>query len=442
MGRRKKSESEPTAITPLTKSEISDLANSLGNDYPKVEKAHHFLPAFKLLAQSSLYVFCKHVLGMRDLTDRLHKPACEFVQDMKLSRRKLMMLPVVHLKTSICSQGFPLHALIQPIENNIYFQGWAGCDLRILLNGESRDKAMENLKVIKGHLESNRVLRALWPTVCWDDPNKQAGVWKDDQIVVRRQKIVGEPSVTAIGVGTKLHGRHYDIIVADDLATLDAAQSEIIMERARLHRKALRSRLDNLSKSIELGVGTHWTALDIYTDWKRDPSVAVMIRSAIEDGKPIWPERHSLDSLLALQAEEGMGSVLFSANYMNNPLSKTFTALDWGEVRMFEVKGDRICFAQQESDQGFLERSVADGSFTSAHWTRRSEFTRGIPLERLYPSKFAPDESDPLRVEQMKLAAIQRRRDAALEGSQTWQRMEEFYERGRINLQRLGRVVP
>jgi hypothetical protein len=299
-----------------------------------------FIREFRYLRERELYAFAKFILGMKDLTGYLHRPVCEWVQDMSKTRRKLLMLPVVHLKTSIGSQAFPLHVLIQPYgKEGLYFPEMKGTDCRVLLNGESEQKAAENLSYIQQHLEHNRLLRAMWPTVVWADRN-QARDWTSSSITLPRGKIVGESTITAIGVGTNLHGRHYDVIIADDLATMKAAQSELVMEKAKFHRKALRSRLDSLEYSIELGIGTHWTPNDIYVEWQRDPSVLTMIRGAIEGGKPLWPERHSLKQLLALQAEEGMGKVLFSANYMNNPLNTAFTALDWEETRGFWIEGD------------------------------------------------------------------------------------------------------
>jgi hypothetical protein len=142
------------------------------------------------------------------------------------------MLPVVHLKTSIASHAFPVRVLIQP-EGGLYFPKMAGSDARILLHGETTDKARENLSFIRQHLEFNRVLRWLWPHLMWEK-RKDAALWIDDALTVRRsgRKILAEPSITAIGVGTGLEQRHYDVIVMDDLATFEA---EVVMARAGAH---------------------------------------------------------------------------------------------------------------------------------------------------------------------------------------------------------------
>lgn len=319
-------------IERLTPTEIEDLRKHLRwggyRELAKTPTTHEFLKAFKRTCEGSLFMLAKFVLGMSDLSEHLHHPVCDWLQDVSKGRYKLLMLPVAHLKTSIASHAFPIWAMIQPADRNLLFHSFAGYDLRILLQGESTDRALENMKVISQNLESNRILRYLWKDVFWSDPRREAvehgGVWAATALTVRRRKILPEPTITAIGVGTGVEGRHYDIIIIDDLACFDAALSEVTMNRAKMKRRSLRSRLNDPTRSIEIGVGTHWTPTDIYVEWKKDPDVSVMIRSAIENGEAIWPERHPLESLLAKQAEEGMGKVLFSANWMNNPLNAAF----------------------------------------------------------------------------------------------------------------------
>ncbi len=430
---------EVRLIEKLTATDAAEMRTLLRReaDFSWLAKEHkdrEFWLSFQGLAERSLYIFAKLVLGMNALTTHLHKPVCDWLQDVSISRRKLLMLPVVHLKTTIGSHCFPIHVLIQPARTNKYFPGREGADMRILLNGKSANKARENLAVIKQHFESNRLLRALWPNVCWPDPAQEAPVWKDDAITVKRKKIVPEPSVTAIGVGTKLHGRHYDIIVADDIATMEAAQSEIVMERARMHRKGLLSRLNDPNESLELGIGTHWTANDIYVEWRKDPAVEVIVRSAIENGVPIWPERHSLDSLLALQKKESMGSVLFSANYMNNPLNSAFSALDWGEIRMFHVERGYLIFDTAPADQSFANALAIPAHEQIRRWHLEGNL-RGKPLSSLFPIKSSELEETPEQLERRKLRVLQRKLAVAAEGSATWVRMNELVARQRARLQ-------
>jgi len=431
----------------LSKVELEELRKRLRwggyGDLARIPKTKEFLAAFKARCERSLYMLARFVLGMPDLSEHLHHPVCDWLQDTAISRRKLLMLPVVHLKTSIGSHAFPIWALIQPASNNLLFKGMPGCDTRILLHGETTPKATENLSVIRQHLEGNHLLRHLWKDVFYTDPRRDAvangGVWGEDRITVHRKRIgIAEPSITAIGVGTALEQRHYDLIIIDDIACFEAAHSEVVMNRAKDRRKSLFSRLNDITRSIMVGIGTHWTSQDVYVEWKKDPSFSIVIRAAIEDGKAIWPERHPLDALLALQEEEGMGKVLFSANYMNNPLNASFSALDWAEVRPYEIKNGFIVFDKDDADVRAADRMVAGGKFTSAYWTRRTEFQRGIGLDRLYPRKGWDDDESEEQHEQRLLARMERKVRAQDEGSATWVRLTELFARRREEAKQRG----
>jgi hypothetical protein len=434
-------------IEPLSKDEVEDLRKHLrwgGYKTLAVGESRDFIKAFKLACEASLFMLAKFVLGMPDLTEELHRPVCDWLQSVQTHRRKLLMLPVVHLKTSIGSHAFPLWALIQPASHNRLFHSALGADTRILLHGETTPKAIENLSVIRQHCESNHLLRYLWRDVFYADPRRDAvaggGVWTDDRITVRRRKILAEPSITAIGVGTALEQRHYDIIIVDDIACFEAAHSEIVMNRAKDRRKSLFSRLNDIARSIYVGIGTHWNSQDVYVEWKKDPTFAVIVRSAIENGVPIWPERHPLEELLHLQAEEGMGKVMFSANYMNNPLNAAFSALDWQEVRTYEIRNGFIEFEKDAPDVTLVDRMVAGRKFPSTYWTRRSEFSRGMPLDRLYPRNSPRDDETPEQAELRMLARLERKVSAASEGSNDWARLSEVFARQRKNFKERGLI--
>src|SRR5215469_431242 len=185
---------------------------------------------FREQAEGRLYVFAKYILRMHDLTAELHGKTADWLQDTDTSieheltrdlrvrggRRKLLMLPIGHLKTSLASHALPLHAIIQP-EGGLYFPEMKGRDIRILLHGETEKKAKQNLSVIKQNLEFNKVLRWLWPAPMWEK-RKDADLWTDDQITVRRsgERYLPEPTIIAIGVETGLEQQHFDLIIPDD----------------------------------------------------------------------------------------------------------------------------------------------------------------------------------------------------------------------------------
>src|SRR3989304_3853867 len=78
--------------------------------------------------RSSLYFLAKSILGYRDLTPTFHRRLCYEIQSTR-SKRKLLMVPRGHLKTSIATRAFPIWRLIQAPNPPEFW----GPDERILL---------------------------------------------------------------------------------------------------------------------------------------------------------------------------------------------------------------------------------------------------------------------------------------------------------------------
>ena len=311
-------------------------------------------------AEGELWFLARWILGLGFLGEgKFHRSeVCPFLTDYTQSRFKLLMLPMGHLKTSCASRALPLHMLVQPAEANIYRPGVAGREMRILLGNENERKCKENLGWIREQLESNVWLRWLWPEVVWGDPQKEARVWADDRLVVKRDGIFAEPSITAVGIKTGVIGRYYDAIVADDIAALEAAQNPGLMQRADRWRKSVRTRLVDKRYGIYIGCATHWAQNDVYVAWKQDPSVEVMVRSVVEehDGveTPLWPEHFPMEVIQELRkSTDGADWQLW---YMNNPVSRSAASFRWGELRTFNFDGTTIRFWEEDSVDRIIEQ--------------------------------------------------------------------------------------
>jgi len=322
-------------------------------------------------AEANLFFFTKWIFCQnpdhRQLFGLLHHQFAAFLTDYARTRRKLLMCPVVHLKTTFGSHALPLHVLIQKPATNIYFKGQWGCDQRILLGNENEIKAKENLSVIASHLKENPWIRYLWPELCPSDSKPYR--WTDFAIQVPRYAILPEPSVTAIGAETGFMGRHYTVVILDDLAGIRAGQSAQTMDRAKRTQAAVRTRLDDPWRSIEIEIGTHQSADDIYSVKKRDTTVEIMCR-AIEEHSipgdensplvPIWPEKYSSEGVAQLRA--ATDPILWALWYMNKPVPTGFTGLNWDDLREFRfvTRGNAEFLVFEEVhhlDRGILMRA-------------------------------------------------------------------------------------
>ena len=318
-----------------------------------------FIKEFKHACEQSLFAFGKGVMGRDYLTDHLHLPVCQFLQKTP-PFRKMLLMPRDHAKTSLVSHCLPAHILIQPAEGNVYFPGVDGSENRILLSGESATRAESNLRVIRSAFESNQVLRALWPERVWQgNPKKFGQKWSDQAFTIPRQQTYPDPSVYAVGVGGAITGSRPTVIIKDDLVSLEAANSQVVMRTAIEWHKASRALMEEYEKdsgleSLEFIIGTRWAVHDLYSfvldgdqETPPDYSVEVLVRKIVEKGKSIWPERFNKERVAQLKSEFGS---LFYLLYMNDAADPSLVDFDTSLIRLFELKGGEIHFEEDSRD--------------------------------------------------------------------------------------------
>src|ERR1043166_1167727 len=327
-------------------------------------------------AESNLYYFTKFILGRRYLTDPLHAPVCGFLQDRNYAR-KLLLLPREHCKSSIVSDALPMHILLQSEETNIYFPGLDGADCRVLLSAETETRAMDHLRVIQTAFESNALIRALWPEKCWRNPRRDSKKWNDRELIIPRRSEYPDPSIRGIGVGGAITGAHPNVLIKDDLISVEAANSPTVMQTAINWHIASRA-LINSPGALEFIIGTRWAVNDLYQYiLDNDPSVSYVVRSAIENGEPIYPEMFTLDKID--QPRRALG-IMFPLLYMNSAVDPELVDFDLADLREFTFKNDMLVFASDERDAHLAKRLKV---------SLPPELPRGAPLS----SAFQGDEN-------------------------------------------------
>ena len=347
--------------------ELQSCLTEAGEQFP--EDDEKFRMWLRRRCEKELWFMARWVLNNDKLSlGRFHRDeVCTFLTDFSKNRFKLLMLPMGHLKTTIASRCLPLHVLIQPQRGNVYFPGKRGGDCRILLANENEVKSKENLSYISQHMESNDLLYWLWPDVFYER-RKDANLWTDTQITVKRSNPFAEASLTIVGVKTGFVGRYFDIIIGDDIAALEASQNPPLMERAKKWRKAAATRFYDKKRGIFIGVGTHWpSSEDVYTEWEKDARVEVMVRSVFETRDvpggppvetPLWPEEFSMEIIEEIR--KGTDAQDWACWYMNKPASQGYTALRWDEVREYRMEiidGRQILvFAETIEDERIATR--------------------------------------------------------------------------------------
>lgn len=347
-----------------------------------------FIRTYRKLAESSLYFFCKAILGFNRLTNHLHLDTCKFVQRVP-PYRKLILLPRDCFKSTIVAKGLPLHIFIQPQDGNCYFPSRLGSDLKGLLICEIEPRASKHLQFIQAHLVKNQQLRALWPHAVWKNPQREARVWNAREFVLPRQIYAeqSDASLQGIGVGTAITGAHIDFMIKDDLISIDAMNSPTTMEKAREYHYLTRPLLEDIDTSLEWTIGTRWHNADIYQDMlDNDPTIEKYQRSLIEDGKIIFPEEFSWQSVEHLKKTLGP---MFALLYQNDPRDSELTDFREEMIRWYDEEKSVIVFPEDPRDGEMLElmnqpRSVQEdrrgwqeNTIYDAVEARRDEHLRG-----------------------------------------------------------------
>jgi len=353
-----------------------------------------FIRKFRDKAEKSLFLFCKGVLGRTFLTKRLHKPVCEFLQKVP-PFRKLVLMPRAHAKTAIVSGGLPLHIIIQPAATNIYFPGLEGSECRIMLAGENMRMAKKNLRVLEEIHTGNKLFRALWPQRCWSEPRRQSKTWNQDALIFPRENEWPDPTIWALGVDGAVTGSRPNIMIKDDLVSIEAANSDVVMESAIEWHKASRALLDTYTlesglQSLEFIIGTRWSVYDLYSYIQdNDPSVEVIDEAyhrIISDGQILWPEKHSKESIEQLHKEYG---AMFYLLFLNSVADPELVDFDLSMIRDFRIEGGKVIFDEDERDGRLRERfeKFSDGP-APPQITRGQRLTAGLMRDMVGRKEF------------------------------------------------------
>lgn len=327
--------------------------------------------ALRKRAIEDLYWFDSVVLGYGPLVPMkpdVHALMCKFVEKrtgvpaLDQARFRKITVPREVGKTTCITQGYPIQRIC------------ADPNVSILICNEKEQNAKDYLAAIKWQFESNELLRALFPEVIPSDLNDTA--WSASRIVVNRTSGRKEPTVFVIGVGGTVTGAHPDIVIVDDMISREA------MENARAGSRTIMEQTNRWIHQLEpivnkgatpfpeiLFIGTMWWHNDCYAHideayglgepprrfllrmpletgavqqlpMERVGDLARFTRSAIEDGKSIFPEKWSLDDLAKMRMRD---PELFACSMMNNPtdeITSTFKPawlqrLSWMDEKTF-----------------------------------------------------------------------------------------------------------
>lgn len=297
-------------------------------EQPRDEKqiAHQqyqaMLKAKKQLVLSDFWEFTVEVLGQTNLMP-FHQQLCNFTQK-NMDKKRLILLPRGHLKSTIVTVGYTLWRLAQDP------------GLRILIANATAPMAEAFLRQIKANMQRNEHFIELFGNY-YDKSEK----WSD--VAIRLKTIKSheskENTITAFGIGGNLVSQHYDIMIFDDLVNRDNIHTAERMQDVMTFYKDAQDLVDDPMKTEQLMIGTRWHEADLYGHIL-DPNNpeheewTVMKREAVEGdyeiqkadsgryqivgGTVLYPTKYPREAHNKLLNAKGITE--YSAQYLNDPV--------------------------------------------------------------------------------------------------------------------------
>ncbi len=308
--------------------------------------------------RKSLFFFARVILGFGDLVKDVHLPIARMVQDYKNNRRCVVIIPRSWFKSTLVSISYPIwRAINDP-------------NVRVLIAQNSYDNACKKLQAIAGVFEKNELFRALYAEVLPDSSCR----WTNECLEVKRTKAHPEGTFEAVGVGTTVTSRHYDVIIEDDtvcakkddMTGILQQPTQMDIEKAiGWHSLAHPLLLHPLQSQIVI-VGTRWAVGDIIGYVLENfPDYKIVSRAITENedgesatleegGRIVWPERFNEETYQELLRSEGR--YMFASMYLNNPTSAINQTFQREWVQYYENK-PKECFACTSVDLASAEKS-------------------------------------------------------------------------------------
>ena len=193
-------------------------------------------------------------------------------------------------------------------------------EIKIIIVSDTGDQAEMFLRAIKDEFEANERLINDFGGFYQKPRSGSPNVWKAGDITVSRFSRAKEPTIVCGGTGKRIVGRRADLIIVDD--PLNDENTENNRQRRktlRWFRKTLTPILNPDTGRI-IVIGTRKHPEDLHAELGKNTRYRQYIFHAIEDGKPLWPQRWPMKRLL--REKEEIGSLVFAQEYQNEAISE------------------------------------------------------------------------------------------------------------------------
>lgn len=266
--------------------------------------------ALRYLSLSDAYFLLVYMLNRHDMAsgtekrcEWLYQRCCEVQAD---PDGYLDLWAREHYKSTIITFGKTIQDVL------------ADPEITIGIFSFNRPMAKQFLVQIKRELEFNRKLKRVFADVLWQDPDKQAPKWSENEgIIVRRESNPKEATIEAWGlVDGQPTSKHFKLRVYDDIITRESVTTPDMIRKVT-EAWELSTNLGT-EGGRERYVGTHYHAMDTYATMKERKAVKLRAYPGTHDGSPTGQPVFFSPAYLEDRRRK-MGTYVFSCQILLNP---------------------------------------------------------------------------------------------------------------------------
>ena len=192
-------------------------------------------------------------------------------------------------------------------------------DIAIAIPSYNMKTAKSFVRQIKIILESNALLKGLFPEILYSNPSTQSPKWSEQEgLVVKRKTTRKEPTVMGFGlVDGQATGYHFDVLSFDDVVTQDSVTSPEMIQKTT-ERWQLSDNI-GMPSTLKKYCGTRYHYFDTYAEVQKvTPTTTIPATDNGEiDGNPVFLTREELDKKLREQ-----GRSIFAAQMLLKPVAR------------------------------------------------------------------------------------------------------------------------
>jgi phage terminase large subunit-like protein len=182
-------------------------------------------------------------------------------------------------------------------------------DVRILIVSKTQGFATDILREIKQHLEENERFREIFGDLVGEDK------WDQSEIIVTgRTKPMKESTITCVGIGGQLIGKHFDQVYGDDLVDEDNSRTEIGRKSTQTwYYKVMHPTMEPHCELHLFGTRYHFRDLYGHLQENELKEHTQIVPALDSKGRSPWPEKYPA-SFFRTKLDH-LGLVIFNSQF-------------------------------------------------------------------------------------------------------------------------------